>query len=531
MTGDIILTQTVKSNMIVIIMVLIGLSQAETISNKIDHSDDIVEDLVEMKDFRQVLNELAKLKEDFKNNSMKLNKLEKQIADEPNLDDILEKLKQLSRIGTLRSCEEYAAFGIRTSGMFPIDPDGILVGQPPFDAYCRFDDNTGQVVTEVMHTYSENLTNVEHCPDPGCYIKNLMYVSGEDGHLIETSQLEALIELSSDCEQSFYYECTLAPLRNQEVDYAYWIGTNGERNVYFTGSDSSLHSCDCYYSEDGCEAQDVLNTACNCDSNEPTPLVDTGTLTKASSLPIKSIAFGGLSFDIQQASYQIGRLVCKGKNKNEVGTSCKSLKLAGETRSGYYSLKKQGSTHTSTVYCDMSTGGYENVPEFKQLSSDAPLGTITAWTPKNAMDSNENLDLPDGWLPCDGHSIENGPWAGGATPNLNTNGHFLRGGNENDVMVFEEDQIHDHEHTDAGHSHTSPPHSHPYLEHGKRWYGDDNGFTSGIYGIADISRTTNPTSVTIDNAESNIGGVSSSYRSGDETRPRNMKVIWVMKCW
>ena len=167
MKGDIIPTQTVKSNMILIIMVLIGLSvQAETISNKIDHSDSIVEDLVEMKDFRQVLTELAKLKEDLTNNSIELNKLKKQMADEPNFDDVVEKLKQLSKIGTLRSCEEYAAFGIRTSGMFPIDPDGILVGRPPFNAYCRFDDNTGQVVTEVMHTYSENLTNVEHCLDP-----------------------------------------------------------------------------------------------------------------------------------------------------------------------------------------------------------------------------------------------------------------------------------------------------------------------------------------------------------------------------
>ena len=199
-----------------------------------------------------------------------------------------------------------------------------------------------------MHTYSENLTNVEHCLDPGCYVKNLTYVSGDDGHHIETSQLEALIELSSDCEQSFYYECTLAPLRKQDVDYAYWTGTDGERNFYFTGSDSSIHSCDCFYSEDGCEAHDVLNTTCNCDSIEPTPLLDTGLLMKSSSLPIKSIAFGGLSFEMQQASYTIGRLVCKGKIENEVGTSCKSLKIAGETRSGYYSVKKQGSTHTST---------------------------------------------------------------------------------------------------------------------------------------------------------------------------------------
>mgnify|MGYP002058854847 CR=1 FL=1 len=170
------------------------------------------------------------------------------------------------------------------------------------------------------------------------------------------------------------------------------------------------------------------------------------------------------------------------------------------------------------------------VPEFKQLSSDAALGTITAWTPKNAMDSNENLDLPDGWLPCDGHSIENGPWAGGATPNLNTNGHFLRGGNENDVMVFEEDQIHDHEHTDAGHSHSSPPHSHPYKDRQHYNQGQSEPNNPGS-SYADVPRVTDPTSVTIESAESNIGGISSSYRSGDETRPRNMKVIWVMKCW
>ena len=276
----------------------------------------------------------------------------------------------------------------------------------------------------------------------------------------------------------------------------------------------------------------MLDTACNCDSNEPTPLLDTGILTKSSSLPILSIAFGGLSFDIQQAAFKIGRLACNGKNYSEVGTSCKSLKLAGETRSGYYSVKKEDSTHTSTVYCDMSTGGYENVPEFKQLSSDAPLGTITAWTPKNAIDSDDNLDLPDGWLPCDGRSIENGLWAGRVTPDLNTNGHFLRGGQENNAMEFEEDQMQDHEHADAGHSHSSPPHSHPYTDSYPAGIGHYYMNSGGVFMYDfDHSKTTSTASVTIESAESNIGGVSSSYRNGAETRPRNMKVIWVMKCW
>ena len=126
---------------------------------------------------------------------------------------------------------------IVSSGIYPIDPDGILIGQPPFNVYCRFNDKTGEVTTEVMHAFSDTLTNVDHCHDPGCYAKNLTYVSGNDGKIIDISQLEALISLSSECEQSFYYECTLAPLRLQDVDRAFWIGRDGQKNVYFTGSD------------------------------------------------------------------------------------------------------------------------------------------------------------------------------------------------------------------------------------------------------------------------------------------------------
>ena len=452
-----------------------------------------------------------------------------QTTEEPNLEDRVEKLETFFKVRTLRSCEEYAQFGIRTSGVYPIDPDGILVGQPPFSAYCRFDENTGQVVTEVMHKSSENLINVNHCEDPGCYVKNLTYISGDDGKEISISQLEALIELSSDCAQSFYYECTLAPLRTENIDYAYWIGRNGDKNVYFTGSESE-HACDCFYSEKGCEKQDLLNTACNCDSNEPAPLVDTGSITKSSALPILSVAFGGLTFEMQHASYKFGRLVCQGKKFDEIGTSCRSLKLAGETKSGYYTIKKENNLHTSTAYCDMSDGGYENVPEFKQLTSDAPLGTITAWIAKLTKEDRVGLDLPDGWLPCDGRAIENGLWLGGITPNLNVNGHFLRGGNENNAMEFEEDQMQDHVHTDPGHSHNSPPHSHSYLDEGSVSGSGFNYVTSNWHKTTP-ERTTSETEIKIDSSKSNIGGIATEYRSGTETRPRNMKVMWVMKCW
>ena len=167
------------------------------------------------------------------------------------------------------------------------------------------------------------------------------------------------------------------------------------------------------------------------------------------------------------------------------------------------------------------------------MSSDAPLGTIIAWVPRNNKSLNDNIDLPDGWLPCDGSAIRNGPWSGGVTPNLNTNGFFLRGGNENNAMEFEEDQMQDHEHIDTGHSHDSPPHTHSYND----YYITQSPYTipSGSYygyGLTgDHTRTTAGSKITINNSKSNIGGVATNYRSGDETRPKNMKVIWIMKCW
>ena len=70
-------------------------------------------------------------------------------------------------------------------------------------------------------------------------MKNITYISRDNERIneriIETSQLKALIDLSLECKQSFYYECTLAPLRTEDVDYAYWVGRDGKKNVYFTG--------------------------------------------------------------------------------------------------------------------------------------------------------------------------------------------------------------------------------------------------------------------------------------------------------
>ena len=78
--------------------------------------------------------------------------------------------------------------------------------------------------------------------------------------------------------------------------------------------------------------------------------------------------------------------------------------------------------------------------------SNAPIGTILAWVPKVAQTSSNVMSIPDGWMPCDGSSITQGPWMGGTTPNLNSIGASLRGGSEEQVLEIEDDQIPEHEH-------------------------------------------------------------------------------------
>ena len=58
---------------------------------------------------------------------------------------------------------------------------------------------------------------------------------------------------------------------------------------------------------------------------------------------------------------------------------------------------------------------------------------------------------------CDGSPIPSpSPWEGFLTPNLNGEGRFLRGGNPDQVLSFQDDMFLDHDHsiTDPGHGHT-----------------------------------------------------------------------------
>ena len=71
----------------------------------------------------------------------------------------------------------------------------------------------------------------------GCYEKAISYsyLDGESRIPIPMSQIESLIQLSKSCVQDIQYDCTLAPLALDGIDFAFWEDRTGEINNYFTG--------------------------------------------------------------------------------------------------------------------------------------------------------------------------------------------------------------------------------------------------------------------------------------------------------
>ena len=70
---------------------------------------------------------------------------------------------------------------------------------------------------------------------PGCYQKNITYINGLTQEEVSMYQIVSLIELAAYCEQEIRYDCTLAPLTDEGVNYAFWEDRQGEANTYYTG--------------------------------------------------------------------------------------------------------------------------------------------------------------------------------------------------------------------------------------------------------------------------------------------------------
>jgi len=180
----------------------------------------------------------------------------------------------------------------------------------------------------------------------------------------------------------------------------------------------------------------------------------------------------------------------------------------------------------NTNKIDQNTVDIEENKDIINTLHLAPIGTISAWVTKPSKETKENkmVSLPNGWVRCDGATIpEPSAWAGQLTLNLNGEKRFLRGASDSEVLTLEEDQMQDHKHelNDPGHAHV----------YDDRYTDNRDGPNTGpkdgegIFGLSHTRTSEKSTSgITVQ-------GVSSGFRSGTETRPKNMNVIYIMRVW
>ena len=158
---------------------------------------------------------------------------------------------------------------------------------------------------------------------------------------------------------------------------------------------------------------------------------------------------------------------------------------------------------------------------------DVPIGTILAWVLRVDNDTSaETVDLPDGWMVCDGSVIPDGSiWSGKLVPDLNGKRRFLRGGSDDMVLTLEDDQIMEHTHIL-----NDPSHSHSYID---KHYSRDHEAKGPTDHDTGYDQYNEPHTRTSDSASTGITitGVSSDYNHGEENRPKNMGVIWIIRVW
>jgi hypothetical protein len=135
-----------------------------------------------------------------------------------------------------------------------------------------------------------------------------------------------------------------------------------------------------------------------------------------------------------------------------------------------------------------------------------PIGTIAAWH-KHAFPNNP---LPHGWHECDGSVVIDplSPLSGQNLPDLNSDGRFLRGS----VLsgIFQDDAFQAHGHNFVSRASSAPaPGAH-------KTDGADHSGTSGYSHSGKVREAVSLTSADV-------------VRVADETRPKNMSVVWIIR--
>ena len=136
--------------------------------------------------------------------------------------------------------------------------------------------------------------------------------------------------------------------------------------------------------------------------------------------------------------------------------------------------------------------------------------------PKPSKATRNPVGIPKCWVECNGKQIPSGMWAGQKTPDLNNAGRFLRGGTQVNALELQEDAVQEHTHYL-----TDPGHNHKYRDYGGDGFMALPGVGPWVGGTGYPYTWKTTTGIS-------VNGVKTG-RQSFETRPKNMKVTFIMK--
>ena len=254
----------------------------------------------------------------------------------------VERLETLGRMTLARTCKQLKDLGAKESGYYFIDPDGSGVGIPPVEVFC--DMKTG--TTRINHELKGE-QQVSPCRERGCFVRAVNYA-------IPMKQVEAIILMSSHCEQYVRYDCKKAPLNSGNESNAWWMDRHETPHFYWSGAgdvESYLGYegvCYCYHQQI-CLREGVK---CNCDAAEEAWTYDDGQLTDRHQLPVTKLNFGNTDTEGQDARFQLGPLFCSGEEPLPLEMdSCESLWRSSATGPGYQIPDGQGDRRHISKSC------------------------------------------------------------------------------------------------------------------------------------------------------------------------------------
>jgi len=298
--------------------------------------------------------EISRLNTELKQQSERLLNLESN----DTIEDRVAYVEELSKLNSMRSCEELSRYGINKTDYYLVDPDGSLINQDPILVKCIFEG--GSTITEIGHLQEETIV-ADHCDTEGCYNQTIDYG-------VPLSQIEALMALSESCEQSLIYGCFLAPLTDNDINYGGWFDRNSDPQYFFDGDHPGEHTCSCG-EDNSCLTNGIDEFSCNCDAYFPIVANDTGLITAKNLLPITGVFYGPLMFETEFASFTVGRLRCRGDSTKNINPydSCKNMKMAGNFRTEIYNLQSLNEKPRLAL-CNMeAVEGYEEVQDIETM--------------------------------------------------------------------------------------------------------------------------------------------------------------------